>query len=342
MNFLVVVPSLSNQGPVKGAMALIKILLKFNIDVELLVIKKTNNNKVELPDSVSVHYFHSMSFCKKLEFILMNRFDHLFTSCFSADILSLFIRSRRKSTSVRADNFQNYSSDYGFLGYSLALIHTLIFNFYSNIVVINPTLKNELKKFIFNDKKIYLIGNFIDEEKISIFKNVTKPSGKGNVNVYFLGNLISRKRVDLLIKFAEVRNDVTIHIVGDGPLRSELEFLVDDNKSNVIFHGSVAQPYDLISNFDVFVLPSLSEGVSRAMLESLYLGKPCLVRDVDSNSKIINNSNGIFFQDDNDFNDCLNKLIDNYLNDYYDLSKLLPKDYSFENAMTKYKKIITE
>ena len=38
------------------------------------------------------------------------------------------------------------------------------------------------------------------------------------------------------------------------------------------------------------VLPSFSEGTSRAALESLFLGVPIILRDVDSNKDLIDNN----------------------------------------------------
>jgi len=44
------------------------------------------------------------------------------------------------------------------------------------------------------------------------------------------------------------------------------------------------------------VIPSISEGVSRAVLEALYLGVPCVMRDIDGNSELITSGvNGELF-----------------------------------------------
>lgn len=43
----------------------------------------------------------------------------------------------------------------------------------------------------------------------------------------------------------------------------------------------------MVAASDVFVLPSLSEGVSRAAFEALCLGVPCAKRDVDANRELI-------------------------------------------------------
>jgi glycosyltransferase involved in cell wall biosynthesis len=49
----------------------------------------------------------------------------------------------------------------------------------------------------------------------------------------------------------------------------------------------------------VFVLPSLSEGAPRAALEALFLGVPCVLRNVDGNACLVSSGvNGVLFQTD--------------------------------------------
>ena len=72
------------------------------------------------------------------------------------------------------------------------------------------------------------------------------------------------------------------------------------------FHGHISKPYSLVSRADVFVLPSLAEGTSRAALEALCLGVPCVLRQVDGNSKLIQNGiNGVLFNRDDELVDAL-------------------------------------
>ena len=65
-----------------------------------------------------------------------------------------------------------------------------------------------------------------------------------------------------------------------------------------------------MKNANIFVLPSLSEGISRASLESLFIGLPCVLRDIDSNSDLIkSNINGFLFKRDNELYSTLIKAI---------------------------------
>ena len=70
-------------------------------------------------------------------------------------------------------------------------------------------------------------------------------------------------------------------------------------------------PVPVVAAADVFVLPSLSEGVSRAALEALHLGLPCVLRDADGNGALVRSGvNGELFATDADLPDAIDRAID--------------------------------
>jgi glycosyltransferase involved in cell wall biosynthesis len=77
--------------------------------------------------------------------------------------------------------------------------------------------------------------------------------------------------------------------VGDGPLRAELEH--EATRLGVAgvcrFTGARSDVADVVSLFDVAVLPSLSEGLPFALLEAMALGKPVVATDVGGNPEVV-------------------------------------------------------
>jgi glycosyltransferase involved in cell wall biosynthesis len=93
---------------------------------------------------------------------------------------------------------------------------------------------------------------------------------------------------------------VTLDVIGVGPLVEQVRKRVRDRgvQEHVILHGHHAAPYPILAGADALVLPSLSEGVSRAALEALQLGVPVVMRDVDGNRELVSEGrNGVLFED---------------------------------------------
>lgn len=87
----------------------------------------------------------------------------------------------------------------------------------------------------------------------------------------------------LIAALAEVRRaaiDATLTLVGDGPLRSRLERQVYDLQleNSVTFAGAVGQDriLDYYHNADIFVLPSLAEGLPVVLMEAMACGLPVI------------------------------------------------------------------
>lgn len=106
--------------------------------------------------------------------------------------------------------------------------------------------------------------------------------------VLFVGRLKPDKGagtvVDAFSELDERYDSLTLKMVGEGPQREELERVVGERglTDRVSFEGAVA--YDrmpqLYNESEVFVLPSLSEGMPRTVLEALACGVPAVTTDL--------------------------------------------------------------
>lgn len=95
--------------------------------------------------------------------------------------------------------------------------------------------------------------------------------------------------IQAFAKVLERHSHCRLVIVGDGEERDKLEQLVDELaiRDEVIFTGYITEPVNYISAMDAFLLSSLSEGTSMTLLESLSLGKPCIVTDAGGNAEVV-------------------------------------------------------
>jgi glycosyltransferase involved in cell wall biosynthesis len=117
--------------------------------------------------------------------------------------------------------------------------------------------------------------------------------GRRRVFLY-MGRLSTEKNVEALLKawrLVQPRGCVLL-IVGDGPLRSALQ----NNDEDVIWWGYEAdlkRRVALLQIAEVFLLPSLVEGLSLALLEAMACGKACVATDAGADGEALEGGAGI-------------------------------------------------
>lgn len=83
--------------------------------------------------------------------------------------------------------------------------------------------------------------------------------------------------------------NVVVLIVGEGPERKKLESLIKKTglTENVLFSGERKDTARILSAFDIFVLPSLWEGLPYALIEAGAFAKPVVASDVEGIREVI-------------------------------------------------------
>ena len=189
-------------------------------------------------------------------------------------------------------------------------------------------MEKQLQNFAI--RRTVTIGNFIDEANLEAMR-LQPAKGGSTFRFVFLASLSERKRPDLLVKaIRELRvsgTDCSLDFVGDGPLRSNIEEQVRECglKNWVTFYGNLSSPYKVLQQTDCMVLPSEAEGIARSVLESLFFGVPCIVRDVDANDEVIRPGvNGYLFEKDENLVEAMSKAVHQMDNTKFKAVNLLP------------------
>jgi glycosyltransferase involved in cell wall biosynthesis len=187
-------------------------------------------------------------------------------------------------------------------------------NRFVTAIITNATAIAELvaREEDFNPDKIHVIYNGLDMKAFSstnknpddVRASLGIP-GDGHV-VGLLAGLRPMKHHKTLFCAAshilQKRDDIYYLLIGDGPMRSELERLVKDLKIEEFIHftGWQKDVRPFLSILDIGVNCSANEGLSNAIMEYMASGIPCIVSEAGGNRELIEHGvNGYTFELDN-------------------------------------------
>ena len=130
---------------------------------------------------------------------------------------------------------------------------------------------------------------------LGVDKNNFKNKGvKSKVeNLVFIGSLIKRKNLNDILDLAKHFKNITFNIIGDGPLKDELE---NKSTTNVNFFGKL-NSYEIsnhLQNMDLHILLSRSEGFPKVILETASSAIPSILYDDYGADSWINHSENGF------------------------------------------------
>jgi glycosyltransferase involved in cell wall biosynthesis len=184
------------------------------------------------------------------------------------------------------------------------LDHLLLRRF-DRIAAVSTQVVESLRRARIPASKICLVANGID---VSCFANSTA-SRQGNsthsnsVRIGTVGRLVPDKGVRFLLLAArEILNrcpKTEFHVIGEGPERPELELLAGQLgiEKEVVFLGAQSDMPSIYASFDIFVLPSLNEGMPLSLLEAMAAGKPAVATRVGAiSSLVLQNQTGLLVE----------------------------------------------
>lgn len=180
---------------------------------------------------------------------------------------------------------------------------------FSKVYATNYMCCSELAgRWLFGNKEydkgnVYLLNNAIDLDKFKYDEKIRKQKRKElNINdstlvIGHIGRFVAQKNHTFLIDiFNEVHkqnNDSLLMLVGQGPLMNEIQEKVNNLglKDSVIFLGQRNDANELYQAMDVFVLPSLYEGLPVVGVEAQASGLLCfLSSDMTKETKVLDST----------------------------------------------------
>ncbi|MGB3385330.1 MAG: glycosyltransferase [Marinomonas sp.] len=156
---------------------------------------------------------------------------------------------------------------------------------YANkVLCVSYSLKEKLKELFpeIKDNKILVSYNGLKT------KNPVAPINIDNRKlITYVGNLNYTKGADRLVKIVSLLTDkykgkLRVNIIGDGPLKKELESEMAKLNVDVTFYGQLdrEQVHSFIKFSNLIVMPSRREGFGLVALESFIYNTPCVAFDI--------------------------------------------------------------
>jgi len=202
----------------------------------------------------------------------------------------------------------------------------------------------------------YLIGNGIDlrpfiDYDVKAANRIRRSLGLESKKVIgTVGRVSAQKNpagfLDIARKMVEKNEGIVFIFAGGGEMLDEMRNVVNDARleRKILFLGVRNDIPELVANFDIFILPSLWEGMPRSVIEAMVLSKPVIAYDIGGIREIIDNKvNGIVVPINDSVQMC--RMIE-YLLDHKAVSKKLgtyaakaARQYDFKEVVSRVEQI---
>lgn len=152
------------------------------------------------------------------------------------------------------------------------------------------------------ERKLVHIHNGVDSTRFhpAVKRESLAPPGFASPDCVVIGSVGRMQRVkdplvlvraflDLVTRLPAQAQRLRLIMIGDGPLRAEALSLIERAGLGDIawLPGSRDDVPDVLRNLNIFVLPSLNEGMSNTILEAMATGLPIVATRVGGNPEVV-------------------------------------------------------
>ncbi len=162
------------------------------------------------------------------------------------------------------------------------------------LIVVSVEVERRLTQvFHFPPRKFSLVYNSSSDQSFvrppDLLLRTALTGGTARQIVLVVARLDEQKGHTYLLQAATRIDEAIFVLAGDGPLRSKLELQAQElNISDrVVFLGYRDDIAELLASCDLFVLPSLYEGLPLSILEAMAVGKPVIATAIGGTDEVV-------------------------------------------------------
>jgi len=164
---------------------------------------------------------------------------------------------------------------------------------FNALAAVSDAVAHRLLAFGVPTEKIKTIANGIDVTAFERAQPLPLLKAEDGTVVGIVARLDLQKGFEYLLRAArdlcKTTPDLKIVIVGEGPDREKIEEMIEQYglQSNVILAGQQSNMPAVYAAMDIFVLPSLNEGLPMTVLEAMAASKPVIASRVGAIPSVI-------------------------------------------------------
>lgn len=176
------------------------------------------------------------------------------------------------------------SHDFDYKKWLIRFLDRFTFSLRRSVIIgVSKIALSEYVSFLKKEPyKKYVLYTFVNEEEIK--PQVGNRDESLTVKAVTVGALRLQKNYEYLInKFTVLKeHDVELDIYGDGPLKMELQKLIEKDKLPIKLKGQVNNINSVLPLYDLYISSSHFEGFSLAVLEAMAAKVPLLLSNIGS------------------------------------------------------------
>lgn len=219
-----------------------------------------------------------------------------------------------------------------------------LYNKFQELVFVSKDNLEKFKEQYKTSTNTRVIYNYIDAKRV-IEKSEEKidfESDKNSTNFVTVARLVEQKAIDRFIdvhyKLIQEGIKNSVYVIGDGPLKEQLQEKIQKLNLNKTFHliGKKQNPYPYIKQADYFCLFSNFEGYGMVLDEAKILNKKILITNTAAREAVENYKGAMIFENTEDgvLNGLRNVLKDNTK------IELQTREFNNDNILEEIKRLL--